>query len=153
VMLTMATMATMTAPLQNVVLPCWARANYTLGVSPELANAAPACSWTDFEVHLADSGVSFFDGPMVDQSNCITTALTIVDALRLALGDGAYRVRRAPVVVDMVGWAFHWMPRREEDGTSHTMGVLPWDGALQRSTRRFWGTRIGDVLRVMLPLV
>ena len=150
-MLHMATMATMTA-LQNVVLPCW-RFNYTLGISPELANAAPACSWTDFEAHLANSGVSLFDGPMVDQSNCITTALTIVDALRLALGDGAYRVRRAPVVVDMVGWAFHWMPRREEDGTSHTMGVLPWDGALQRSTRRFWGTRIGDVLRAMLPLV
>jgi hypothetical protein len=55
--------------------------------------------------------------------------------------------------VDVVGWAFHWVEREVEEGTSNTVTITPWDGSTAVLTRLFWGDQIGGALRRLLPLV
>lgn len=163
----------LTAATANVILPCMT-AEHELAVTPELAAAPPECSWIDYRKFVIGAGLGWTDDPAtaslrtatdvqggitvistseVELTSSISTALTIVDVLRRTLGDAAYAARTEPVVVDMVGWAFHWTVREEVDGTSNTVEVATWDAGLQRATRLFWGAQIGGALRRMLPLV
>lgn len=157
----------------NVILDCMR--NYTFADTPVPAAEEPSCTWDAYADFVAGAGLSWtddagteavrattganggsvlLDSPVyAELTSSITTALSIVDMLRLALGDEAYATRTEPVTVDMIGWAFHWTVRAEVDGTSNTVDVSKWDAGLQRETRLFWGARIGGALKRMLPLV
>ena len=113
--------------------------NYTLAVTPSLAAAPPPCSWRHYAAFAASVGDgSWADGTArvvtdavggvaaqqateQELTSSLTTALTIVEALRLSLGDEAYASRTAAVDVDVVGWAFDWVERPVEEGTSNTV--------------------------------
>ena len=154
----------------NVVLSCAAARNYTLADTPALAMAPPPCGWRDYEAFLTEEGLEWTDVPMqlhVDVTATATeldspvhaeltfiqtTALTIADALRLTLGNEAYRSRTEPVTIDVVGWAFHWLDRSDVTDTSMTAEAPDWPD-VEQATRLFWGVQIGDALRRMLPLV
>ena len=141
-----------TAATKNVILDCARASNATNAL---VAPAAPACGWEDYERFLASAGIqaAALNYKPSEITDCLTTALTIVEALRLTLGDEEYERRTEPVTVEMIGWAFHWMPRPEVEGTSNTVFVHPWDAELQRTTKLFWGTHIAHALRALLPLV
>ena len=154
----------------NVILPC-AAGNYTFADSPRLASAEPVCSWHDYTNFLAGEGLDWADEPIqlfgIDQSSAsttkismqaeltsaMTTALSLAEMLRLALGDEAYASYAEPVTVDVIGWAFHWLDRSQVFGTSMTSDAPEWTDELQEATRVFWGAQIGAALRRMLPLV
>lgn len=158
---------------RNVLLPCMR--NYTLAVTPGLAAHAPPCGWDDYGRFIASAGLDWADGAggaavrasvgadgtasvhlsvaAAELTSSLTTALTIVEALRLSLGGEAYAARTAAVRVDVVGWAFHWVEREVEEGTSNTVTVTPWDESTAALTALFWGDQIGGALRRLLPLV
>ena len=45
---------------------------------------------------------------LVRESRLLSTPFTIVEALRLVLGDEPFRTRRDMVVIHLVGWAPSW---------------------------------------------
>mmetsp|Transcript_5507 Transcript_5507/g.18477 ORF Transcript_5507/g.18477 Transcript_5507/m.18477 type:complete len:690 (+) Transcript_5507:2-2071(+) len=161
-------LAVATAGAANVVLPCMT--NYTLAVTPSLAAAPPPCSWRHYAAFAASVGDgSWADGTArvvtdavggvaaqqateQELTSSLTTALTIVEALRLSLGDEAYASRTAAVDVDVVGWAFDWVERPVEEGTSNTVTVTPWEDVAAATAER-WGSLIGGALRRLLPSV
>eukprot|EP00966_Prymnesium_polylepis_P321940 7378218-Prymnesium_polylepis.2 len=166
----------------NVILAC-AKRPLPLADSPELAAQDPlcayagcsslieprsalaqTCTWDDYESFLAVSGLDWTDDPvtkrMIAESSpkeltlYITTAVSIAEMLRHSLGDEAFSVRTEPVTIDVIGWAFTWVPRPEEDEeTSMTEMVHEWTAELNAATRLVWGAQIGDTLRRLLPLV
>ena len=84
----------------------------------------------------------------MEMTGHLTTALAIVDALRLALGDEAFETRTAAVTVDMIGWAFHWEDQLE-DGSRP---MAKWS-EVKSMTSYHMGNMRGAVLRRLLPKV
>lgn len=93
------------------------------------------------------AGVKSSD-PRMELTGHLTTALAIVDALRLALGDDAFETRTAPVTVDLIGWAFHW----EDSATDGSREVPRW-ADVEGMTAYHMGEMRGAVLRRLLPRV
>ena len=54
--------------------------------------------------------------------------------------------------MDVVGWAFDWVERPVEEGTSNTVTVTPWEDVAAATAER-WGSLIGGALRRLLPSV
>ena len=88
----------------------------------------------------------------LEMTGHLTTALAIVDALRLALGDEALEKRTAPVTVDMIGWAFHWEDQDWEIKSTHARPLAKWS-EVKDKTRNYVGDTLGAVLRRLLPKV
>ena len=90
------------APVYNPILSDWE----ALQTYAEVQGGEhdDAFAWGLSESNLTESG-----------STDLTDALTIAHALRVALGDEAYRTRKKTVVVHLVGFASF----REDQGVSH----------------------------------
>jgi len=71
----------------------------------------------------------------------------------LTLGEEQYKGRTERVTIDVVGWAFYWVERPVATGTSNTVETTEWDEITQVATQFYWGSRIGGILRRMLPRV
>ena len=100
-----------------------ATSNVLLSCAASASSEARGC-WAGYHTFLAeaslppvDAGSKAADGAeaTLTLSASLTTPLTVVHALRLALGDDAYRERRAPVVIDMLGWdmPFHKLDKAQ----------------------------------------